>query len=153
MAFYSTRFDVWSLVRRLQEFYMNIYLGSYKNLSWVGVKAERVLGALQGLSLHDTSQSSTQQPFQCIQPNFKASMATQGPYQLSPPPTQLSRGHLPPLPHYHAAGISRYLLCIFYSYPHSLQLFRAGTSILCPVLYQVVGRHTVLSRHCLTFIV
>lgn len=97
----------------------------------MGVKAERVLGALQGLSLHNTSQSSMQQqPFQCIQPNFKASIVTQGPYQLSPLPTQQSRGHLPPLPHYHAAGISRYLLCIFYSYPHSLQLFRAGTSIL-----------------------
>lgn len=131
MVFYSTCFDVWPLVRRLQEFYMNIYLGSYKNLFWVGVKAERVLGALQGLSLHNTSQSSMQQqPFQCIQPNFKASMATQGPHQLSPPPTQLSGGHLPPLPHYHAAGISRSLLCIFYSYPHSLQLARAGTSIL-----------------------
>lgn len=45
-------------------------------------------------------------------------------------PTQLPRGHPPPLPHYHAAGISLLSFVDFYSYSHSLQLSRTGTSIL-----------------------
>lgn len=73
---------------------MTIYLGSYKNLFWVGVEAERVLEAVQGLSLHNTSQSSMQQqPFQCIHPNFKASIAT----QLSLPPYLGATCHLCPI--------------------------------------------------------
>lgn len=124
MAFYGTHFDVWPLVRGLQEFYMNIYLGSYKNLLWVGVEVERVLEALQGLSLHNTSQSST--------------AATLSMYS-----TKLQSRHCHPgsLPNYLGAtrhlcpitmllAFHSYLLWNFYSYPHSLQLSRAGTSIL-----------------------
>lgn len=86
-----------------------------------------------------------QQPLLCIQPTQKQALAPRVPAGLTaaypprlsplasaPLPSVPSQGHLPPLPPTMPLAFHSTLLCIFYSYHQSLQLYGAGASFPLP---------------------